>query len=42
MCDSGRTERPLSITTNSQNGALGEEGFYSHSSSLAGYEKTSV
>lgn len=42
MCYGGRSQRSLPFTTDAQNGTLGEEGFYTHSSTTSSHEKTSI
>lgn len=42
MCHRGRAQRPLSFTTDAQNGTMGEEGVYTHSSAAVGHEEAPI
>ena len=42
MCDCGSAQCTLPVASNAQNGALGEEGIYSHFATLAGDAQAAV
>lgn len=42
MRDCSSFKRPFSITTNTQNGAVGEESLHTYTSTTAGYEEATI